>query len=141
MATFCHQEGMKVGDEVSPEEAFRELTELNLSCNLRVFGSQLGLEASFLDDIESRSFDERLRCILAKSNDRELLTWTKLVNTLMQPSLDERRVVRKLLDPERASASSIRSSRSTSLGESLSLEDRGKLLNTICLVSGKYRVL
>ena len=142
MATICRED---TTDMCASEEAFGALTALRLSCNLRVFGSQLGLDASFLDDVESRrDYNERLLFILDKSNNQEQLTWTKLVNTLKQPCLNEHRVASGLcrrlkLDStlsssERDSVSSMRSSRSTSLGESLSLEDRGKLLNNLCLV-------
>ena len=133
MATSCRQDAMEVDDKCTPVDAFKELTKLKLSCNLRVFGSQLGLDTSFLDDIESiRDFNERLLRILHKSNNWEQLTWTKLVNTLRQPCLNEFRVASRLLDPERDSVSSIRS-RSTSLGESLSMEDKGEFLNTSCM--------
>lgn len=116
-------------NKCTPEEAFRRLSGLRLSCNLRVFGSQLGLDASFLDDVENRrDYNERLMCILGRSNDQEQLTWTKIVTTLKQPSLNEHRVVSGLSDPDRNSVSSTRSSRSTSRGESLSSEDKGKFL-------------
>lgn len=62
----------------------------SLTCNLRVLGSQLGLEPSELDGIEdkAKSLSERKQVLLDECLRKERISsWEELAFTLEQPSL------------------------------------------------------
>ena len=103
MAGSLHrQEAMEVDQACSPDEALTTLIENNLSCNLRVLGCQLGLRPSDLDTLLPLSdhsgipYQQQLFQILTKSNERELLTWPKLVSILRKAALKQYRVANRI---------------------------------------------
>ena len=61
----------------------------NLSCNLRVLGSQLGLRTSHLDEIETLPYRERMIKILDRVADSQGLSWSLLASILRKPALKE----------------------------------------------------
>ena len=97
-----HQEAMEVDKfhHCTPEEALSVLIDNNLSCNLRVLGSQLGLKTSDLDISlpldQSYSYQQQLLRILSKYNERELLSWTKIVSILRKPALNQYKVANRI---------------------------------------------
>ena len=130
MTALHHQEAMDVGildDAASlctPEEAWCALLGLDLSCSLRVFGCQLGVQTSYLDEISPRPYNEQLLNILSNCSDHEQLTWTKIVRVLIRPALEEFKVASQLQpqiykdlsgSSETDSASSLQSPRSPTL--------------------------
>ena len=127
-----HQEAMDVDEpHCTPDEALSVLIENNLSCNLRVLGSQLGLKPSDLDTLlppdQSRPYQQLLIQILSKCNEKELLSWTKIVSVLRKPALKQYRVASRICNTykimagssESDSISSMQSPRSGSLESSL----------------------
>ena len=64
--------------------------KVNLRCNLRVLGSQLGLDGFKLDEIELLPFSQRRVKILDEcSKTLQGLSWSLLVSVLRKPSLKE----------------------------------------------------
>ena len=63
--------------------------EVDLSCNLRVLGSQLGLASAHLDEIESLPYGQRRIQILEKCSHIQKLSWALLVTILRSPALKE----------------------------------------------------
>ena len=130
-AVLQHQEAMDVDLPCSPKEALDFLMENNLSCNLRVLGCQLGLKPSDLDTLlppdQSRPYQHLLFQILSKCNDRELLSWIKLVSVLRKRALKQYRIANKICNAykimtrssESDSIASLQSPRSGSLESSL----------------------
>ena len=90
----------------------------NLSCNLRVLGSQLGLRTSQLDEIETLPYRDRMIKILDRVADMQGLSWSLLATVLRKPALKEYAVAFAI---ERySSTSSSHSESSTALLRSLS---------------------
>ena len=98
MAALDSEEPMEVDDQdallCTPEKAFKVLTDLGLRCNLRVFGSQMGLKTYDMDEMMHmyRSYEHCLYMILHNCYKYEQLTWMKIVSVLRKPALKECRV-------------------------------------------------
>lgn len=74
----------------TPRNALGILTHVNLSCNFRVLGSQLGLDPSHLDEIEQLPYNQQTMAILERcSRSVQGLSWSLLVSVLRKPSLKE----------------------------------------------------
>ena len=142
MASLHHQEAMDVDEsQCTPREVLRVLvTENNLSCNLRVFGSQLGLNRSDLDTILERScpYEQRLTEILYKCHDKELLSWIKIASVLRKPALKQYRIAARICQMYNImtgssgsdSSFSVQSPGSENPSTFVSLVETGKLLYT-----------
>ena len=65
--------------------------ETQLRCNLRVLGSQLGLNIQDMDGIESKEKKNRRRLeqLLDICSQRGLLNWNHIVDTLKKPALEK----------------------------------------------------
>lgn len=63
--------------------------DANLSCNLRVLGSQLGLRTPHLDEIETLPYRERMIKVLERVDDMQGLSWSLLATVLRKPALKE----------------------------------------------------
>ena len=145
---FHHQDAMDIdlGLPCSPKEALDLLMENHLSCNLRVLGCQLGLIPSDLDILlppdQSRPYQQLLFQILSKCNEKELLSWIKIVSVLRKPALKQYRIANKICNAykimtgssESDSIASLQSPRSGSLESSLTFsysisDDAGKLMS------------
>ena len=63
--------------------------DANLSCNLRVLGSQLGLKTSHLDEIETLPYRHRMIHLLERVADIQGLSWSMLASVLRKPALKE----------------------------------------------------
>ena len=61
----------------------------DLSCNLRVLGSQLGLDTFHLDEIESLPYGQRRVEMLEKCFNLQQLSWTLLATSLRSQALKE----------------------------------------------------
>ena len=94
----------------------------NLSCNLRVLGSQLGLRTSQLDEIETLPYRDRMIKILDRVADSQGLSWSLLATVLRKPALKEYAVAFAIerYSSTNISASSSHSESSTALLRSLS---------------------
>lgn len=83
----------------TPEDVYSAL-EGKLSCSIRVFGSQLGLDTPDLDAIEQDPFDQppKLLKVLKKASERAVygLTWRWIVDVLKKPALMEYRVASQI---------------------------------------------
>ena len=153
-AVLQHQEAMDVDLPCSPKEALDFLMENNLSCNLRVLGCQLGLKPSDLDTLlpptdQSRPYQHLLFQILSKCDERELLSWIKLVSVLRKRALKQYRIANKICNTykivtgssESDLVASLQSSRSGSLESSLTFmyslsdDNAGKLSKHACMAS------
>ena len=143
---FHHQDAMDIDLPCSPKEALDFLMENHLSCNLRVLGCQLGLIPSDLDILlppdQSRPYQQLLFQILSKCNEKELLSWIKIVSVLRKPALKQYRIANKICNAykimigfsESDSIASLQSPRSGSLEGSLTFsysisDDAGKLMS------------
>ena len=74
----------------TPRHVLRIFADVKLSCNLRVLGSQLGLDPAHLDEIQDLPRGERMMKILETSNDRvQGLSWSLLMSVLRKPALKE----------------------------------------------------
>ena len=69
------------------ENVYKLLMESRMSCNLRVLGSQLGLDPPDLDLIEQHPVSERLSRIIDSCFQRGQPTWSWIIQTLKKPSL------------------------------------------------------
>ena len=69
------------------ENVYRLLMESQMSCNLRVLGSQLGLDPHDLDLIEQHPVGEHLSRITDSCFRRGQPTWSWIIQTLKKPSL------------------------------------------------------
>ena len=127
-AVLQHQEAMDIDLLCSPKESLDFLMENNLNCNLRVLGCQLGLKPSDLDTLlpldQSRPYQQLLFQILSKCNERELLSWIKLVSVLRKPALKQYRIANKICNAFKimtgsSESDSLQSPRSGSLESSL----------------------
>lgn len=63
--------------------------DANLSCSLRVLGSQLGLKTSHLDEIETLPYRQRMIQVLERVADIQGLSWSMLASVLRKPALKE----------------------------------------------------
>ena len=78
------------GTLCTPRNIIRIFAEANLSCNLRVLGSQLGLDSSHLDEIEGLPYRQRTMEILERCfSSPQGLSWSVLVSVLRRPALRE----------------------------------------------------
>lgn len=76
--------------QCTPRHVLRIFADVKLSCNLRVLGSQLGLDPGHLDEIHDLPRDQRMIKILETSNNSvQGLSWSLLVNVLRKPALRE----------------------------------------------------
>ena len=73
----------------TPKEILEIFAKANLSCNLRVFGSQLGLSTAHLDEIESLPYRQRMIQTLDRVADIRGLSWSLLASVLRKPALKE----------------------------------------------------
>ena len=95
----------------------------NLSCNLRVLGSQLGLSTSHLDEIETLPYPKRMIKILERVADIQGLSWSLLASVLRKPALKEYTVafaIEHYSSTNRSSSSSHSEAESSALLRSLS---------------------
>ena len=98
-------------------------TKANLSCNLRVLGSQLGLRTSLLDEIETLPYRDRMIKILDRVADIQGLSWSLLATVLRKPALKEYAVafaIERYSSTNTGSTSSSHSESSAALLRSLS---------------------
>ena len=80
------------GDSVescTPRKVLKILDDANLSCNLRVLGSQLGLKTSHLDEIGTFPYHECMIKVLERVKDMQGLSWSLLATVLRKPALKE----------------------------------------------------
>ena len=63
-----------------------------LTCNLRVLGSQLGLEPYELDDLTQQNKIDREALLEECFIKGKLTSWQELVNVLKAPSLDQHKI-------------------------------------------------
>ena len=80
------------GDSVescTPRKALKIFEDANLSCNLRVLGSQLGLRTSHLDEIGTFPYRECMIKVLERVKDMQGLSWSLLATVLRKPALKE----------------------------------------------------
>ena len=90
--------GTELERSCTPEDVYAVLVDVKLSCNSRVFGSQLGLDPPDLDAIEHNPrLDQppKLLQVLIKCFDRDdksALTWIWIADVLRRPALREYRV-------------------------------------------------
>ena len=84
----------------TPEDVFSALVDAKLSCSIRVFGSQLGLDSPDLDAIEHNPLDQppKLLQVLNKCSERAMcgLTWARISDVLKKPALREYRVASQI---------------------------------------------
>ena len=81
----------------SDEDAVREVREYfaQMTCNLRVLGSQLGLEPYELNEIEYQSaslYDQKQRLVDKCKEKEKLQSWEHLAATLEKPALNLRKM-------------------------------------------------
>ena len=103
-------------ESCTPRKVLKIFAEANLSCNLRVLGSQLGLSTSHLDEIETLPYRQRMIKILEKIADIQGLSWSLLASALRKPSLKEYATAFAI---ERYSSTNRSNSMSSSHSESL----------------------
>ena len=98
----CHDESKKASqifwsrNETAIRDYFSELT-----CNLRVLGSQFGLEPYELDEIEHQCpflCEQRLRLLDKCVSKEKLTSWEHLAATLEKPAVNLRRLAREIRD-------------------------------------------
>ena len=111
----------------TPEDVYSALIEAKLNCNIRVLGSQLGLDPADLDAIEHESLDQPLRLlkVLEKCSKRAVygLTWSWIADILRKPALREYRVAAQLEQHYQRRHSSISNSTLSPLTSSTSSTD------------------
>ena len=73
----------------TPRKVLKIFKDVNLSCNLRVLGSQLGLKTCHLDEIETLPYRERMIKLLERVADIQELSWSLLASVLRKPALKE----------------------------------------------------
>ena len=85
------EEGQTDAYECTSKNVLRIFSEAKISCNLRVFGSQLGLETIHLDEMGELPFEQRTARILTRYSDsvQQPLSWPLLVSVLRKPALKE----------------------------------------------------
>ena len=88
--------GSRETQSCTPADVYSALVGAKLSCSIRVFGSQLGLDPPDLDEIQGDSVDQRPKLLLvlmkcAERADGEL-AWSWIVDVLRKPALKEYRV-------------------------------------------------
>ena len=76
-------------ESCTPRNVLRIFAKTNLSCNLRVLGSQLGLSTSHLDEIERLPYCQHMIQILDRVADIQGLSWSLLASVLRKPALKE----------------------------------------------------
>ena len=76
-------------ESCTSKNALEIFAKSNLSCNLRVLGSQLGLSTSHLDEIETLPYPKRMVKILERVADIQGLSWSLLASVLRKPALKE----------------------------------------------------
>ena len=76
-------------ESCTPKKVLEIFANANLSCNLRVLGSQLGLSTSHLDEIERLPYRQRMIQILDRVADIQGLSWSLLASVLRKPALKE----------------------------------------------------
>ena len=98
----CHDESKKASQIFwSRNETAIRGYFIKLTCNLRVLGSQFGLEPYELDEIEDQRVRlcERKQNLLEKCVSKEKLTsWEHLAATLEKPAVNLRRMAREIRD-------------------------------------------
>ena len=80
------------GDSVescTPRKVLKIFEDANLSCNLRVLGSQLGLKTPHLDEIETLPYRERMIKLIERVADIQRLSWSLLASVLRKRALKE----------------------------------------------------
>lgn len=76
--------------QCTPRHVLRIFADIKLNCNLRVLGSQLGLDPAHLDEVQDLPRRERMMKILETTNDCvQELSWSLLVSVLRKPALKE----------------------------------------------------
>ena len=95
--------GSREPESCTPADVYSALVQAKLSCSIRVFGSQLGLDPPDLDEIEGNSVDQgqKLLLVLMKCSERagirdDELTWSRIVDILRKPALKEYRIAGEL---------------------------------------------
>ena len=118
---------------ITKEDVRRYFSEV--TCNLRVLGSQLGLEPYELDDLGLRKQSDPRQSLVDECFKKEKITsWQQLVNVLEKPALDQGAIAEKIRGKflRQSSMESTTSSRSSPLQSPLSpmeISNRRKLLN------------
>ena len=115
-------------DEVAVQEV-RDYF-LQITCNLRVLGSQLGLEPYELDEVEYHATslsDQKQRLVDKCVKQEKLISWEHLVATLEKPALNMYRMASEIrakhVQYSLESCSSINSPRSDTCMDSLSSQE------------------
>lgn len=98
-------------ESCTPRKVLKIFQDAQLSCNLRVLGSQLGLRTSHLDEIETLPYRERMIKVLERVADIQGLSWSLLASVLRKAALKEYAVAFAI---ERYSSSNISTSSSHS---------------------------
>ena len=76
--------------QCTPRNVLRIFADVKLSCNLRVLGSQVGLDPAHLDEIQDLPRGQRMMKTLETTNDCvQGLSWSLLVGVLRKPALKE----------------------------------------------------
>ena len=95
--------GSRETQSCTPADVYSALVGAKLSCSIRVFGSQLGLDPPDLDEIQGDSVDQRpkLLLVLMKCAERagirdDELTWSLIVDVLRKPALKEYHIAGEL---------------------------------------------
>ena len=76
-------------ESCTPRKVLKIFEDANLSCNLRVLGSQLGLRTPHLDEIETLPYRERMIEVLERVADMQGLSWSLLATVLRKRALKE----------------------------------------------------
>lgn len=80
---------------VTKEDVRRYFSEV--TCNLRVLGSQLGLEPYELDDLSLRKQSDPRQILVDECfNKDKIKSWQQLVDVLERPSLDQGAIAEKI---------------------------------------------
>ena len=106
MAAF-HEETQNISDSDETSTSLRlevpvvkdDVRQLfsELTCNLRVLGSQLGLEPYEIDDLRLREQSDPRQILVDECFKKEKITsWQQLVDVLKKPSLTQQAIANKI---------------------------------------------
>lgn len=101
---------------ITKEDVRRYFSEV--TCNLRVLGSQLGLEPYELDDLSLRKQSDPRQILVDECfNKLKITSWQQLVNVLEKPALNQGAIAEKIRGKflRQSSLESTTSSRASSL--------------------------